>query len=176
MNGGSRRQRTQHRRTYRGCLLCLVSVMILLSSVARLNSPDSTWAAVYQCREEAGKTVLTNRPLQLNNCRVLTEDPASDSASSAAMATPQDSGPAMNSDVPSAPPYVPPTPLSRQGDPQASAIGSAPAPNPGVSVPPPSPQPCSHGWNPLNPLSAPPCTQSGQSGTNSPGTALTPSQ
>jgi len=176
MNSRSVRQTRGLHQTYSGCVLCLASTVLSFTSVARVNSPDSAWATVYQCREAAGKTVLTNRPLQLNNCRVLTEDPASGSASSAAIATPQDSGPAMNSDVPPAPPYVPPTPLSRQGDTQTSSIGSVSAPHPGVSVPPPSPQPCSRGWNPLNPLSAPPCTQAGQPGTNSPGTALTPSQ
>jgi len=176
MDGDSVRKGTWLRRTYRSCVFCLVWMVLSVSSVARVNSPDSAWAAVYQCRDAAGKTVLTNRPLRLNNCRVLSEDTASASTPSVAIVTPQVSPPPMNSDVSSSSPFIPPLPPNRQSDAQGSAVGSIPAQTRGASLSPSPPQPCSRGLNPFNPLSTPPCAQPGQSGTNPPGAPLAPSQ
>ena len=176
MDCGSARQGTEPRRTYPGCVHCLVWMVLLLCSVVTVDSPDPTWAAVYECLDAAGKTVLTNRPSQLHNCHVLSEETASDPTPPAAGTTPQVSAPPISSDMPSAPPYAPPMPPNRPADTQGSSIGSSPVPNPGASPSPSPPQPCSRGLNPFNPLSAPPCVRSDQSGTNPAGAAPAPSQ
>jgi len=176
MDSGSNRQGTQPCRPHPGCVLFLVSMVLVLSSMTRVNSPSFAWAAVYQCLDAAGKTLLTNRPSQLNNCHVLSEETAPASTPPATITTPQVLAPPVNSDIPPAPSYTPPLPSNRQADPQGSSSGSLPALHPGMSLSPSSPQPCSRGLNPFNPLSAPPCARSDQSGTNPPGTAPAPSQ
>jgi hypothetical protein len=171
MECGSARQRTKPRRTRPGCVHCLVSMVLLLSSVASLDSPDPTWAAVYQCLDAAGKTVLTNRPSELHNCQVLSEGTDSAPTPPAPNTTPQVSTPPMSSDITPAPPYAPPMPPNRPADTQGASVGSLPAPNPGVSSSLSPPQPCSRGLNPLNPLSAPPCGRSDPSGAKPPDAA-----
>ena len=175
MIGGSGRHGTEHHRTRPGSIHCLASMMLMLNSVVSLASPYPTWAAVYQCRDAAGKNVLTNRPSQLNNCHVLIEETASTPTPAAAITTPQILPPPMNSDIPPTPPTAPPLPPNRQVDTQGSSSGSLPPANPGASSSRSPVQPCSRGLNPINPLSAPPCTRSDQSGTNSPGAAPAPS-
>jgi hypothetical protein len=176
MDGGSARQETQPRRSHPGCVLCRVSLVLYLSSVASVNFPYPAWAAIYQCLDAAGKTVLTNRPSQLHNCHVLSEETDSAPTRPAAITTPQVSPPPISSDTPSAPPYAPPMSPDWPTDTQGTSIGSLPMPNPGVSSSPSPPQPCSRGLNPFNPLSAPPCVPSDRSGTNPPGAAPAPSQ
>jgi hypothetical protein len=175
MECSSARQRTKPRRTRPGCVHCLVSTVLVLSSVVSLDSPDPTWAAVYQCLDAAGKTVLTNRPSELHNCQVLSEGTDSAPTPPAPNTTPQVSTPPISSDIPPAPPYAPPNappmPPNRPADTQGASVGSLPAPNPGVSSSLSSPQPCSRGLNPLNPLSTPPCARSDQSGAKPPDAA-----
>ena len=176
MIGGLGRDGMEHHRTRPGSAHCLVSMMLMLSGMVSLVSPYPTWAAVYQCRDAAGKIVLTNRPSQFNNCHVLIEETASAPTPPAAITTPQILPPPMNSDIPPAPPPAPLLPPNRQADTQGLSSGSLPAPNPGASSSLSPAQPCSRGLNPINPLSAPPCARSDQSGTKPPGAAPTPSQ
>lgn len=167
--GASARHRTEHPRICPGDVHCLVAMVLLFSSVVGLASSYPTWAAVYQCRDAVGKSVLTNRPSQLRNCFVLSEETPSAPTPSEASTTPQESPP---------PSYAPPLPPNRQADIQGSSISSLPPPNPGASLSPspPPPQPCSRGLNPFNPLSAPPCVKPEQSGAKPSGATPAPSQ
>ena len=156
------------RRPPPGTVHRIVWMVLLLSSMVSVDAPYSTWAAVYQCRDAAGKSVLTNRPSQLRNCHVFIEENALSPTLPGTSATPQVSPPPINSDIPPAPPYVSPIPPpNRPVDTQGASMSSLPAPNQGASSS--LPQPCSRGLNPLNPLSSPPCVQRDQSGTKPPG-------
>lgn len=176
MECGSARQGTEPGGTHPGCVHCLASLVLLLSSVASVDSPSPTWAAIYQCLDVAGKPVLTDRPSQLHNCHVLSEATASAPTPRALSTTPQVSTPPISSDIPPAPLYAPPLPPNRPADTPGASIGSLPAPNPGASSSPSPPQPCARGLNPLNPLSAPPCVRSDQSGAKPPEAEPAPSQ
>lgn len=163
MEYGSARQRTELRRPHPGCVRCIVSAVILFSIVASVDSPHPAWAAVYQCLDAAGKTVLTDRPTGLHNCHVLSEGTAS----------------ALMSPGPNALPQLPPQnapliPSNQPPDSPGPPIGSLPQPNTAAPSPPPSAQPCLRGVNPLNPLTTPPCPRSDQSGARPPGPEATP--
>ena len=163
---GSAIQGTEPRRTHPRCVHCLVSTVILLSSVVSVGSPSPAWAAVYQCRDAAGKTVLTDRPRGLQQCHTLSEDTSSAS-------TPPGSNPTPQVPLQNAPPVPPRQPADSPGAP----IGSLPPLNPAAPSSPPSTHPCPRGLNPLNPLAAaPPCVRSDQSGARPPGVAPAPSQ
>ena len=143
-----------------------VSMALILSSVVSGNSPYPTWAEVYQCFDATGKTVLTNRSLQLHNCHVLSEGTASALTPREASTSPQVSSP---------PQYVPFMPPNLPTDVQGALIGSLPAPNLGASSSSSPPAPCARGLNPLNPLSTPPCFRSDQPRAQPPGGAPAPS-
>ena len=144
----------------------IVLMVILISSVMDVGSPSPTWAAVYRCHDAAGKPVLTNRPTYLYSCTLLSGGTASDPT------TPQSPTPPVDPDMPALA-TTPPTLPSGPTDSQAHSMGvppmSAPLPNPAPLVSPSPAQPCPRGVNPLNPLSAAPCVQAGQSGAPSPG-------
>jgi len=152
-----------------GTVRGIVWMVLLLSSVVIVDAPYSTWAAVHQCQDAAGKSVLTNRPSQLRNCHVFIEENALSPMPPAASTTPQVSASPLNSDTSLAPSYTPPMPPNRPVDTQGASMNSLPAPNQGASSSLSPPQPCSRGLNPLNPLSSPPCVQKDQSGTKLPG-------
>jgi hypothetical protein len=173
MECGLPRQGRGPHRTHPGRLPCHVLMAVLLSSVVSGSSPDPTWADVYQCFDDAGKTVLTNRSSQLHNCHMLSEGTASDLTPPEASTSPQVASPPIRSGISSPPPYVPPPNLPT--DIQGATIGSLPAPNLGTSSSPSPPAPCARGLNPLNPLSAPPCVRSDQPGAQPPGAAPAPS-
>jgi hypothetical protein len=152
----------------------LVVMTLLLCSVVSVSSPYPTWAAVYQCLDAARKTVLTNKQSALQHCQVLREETPPTSTPPVSGTTPQVSAPPVNPDMPPAPPYVPSMPMLPPRLPytQGESIGSQPAPNPDTSSS-SSPQPCSLGLNPLNPMSGPPCVPSNQSGTQPSGAVPT---
>lgn len=122
---------------------CIVSTVLLLSSVLYMEFPRLAWAAVYKCRDAAGEPILTNRPARLHDCQMLSED-------------------APDLKLP-----VAPMPLNQQAD-QGASFDSRPAPNPGAPSSPLPPPPCAGGINPLNPLSTPPCVRPDQSGAQPP--------
>jgi hypothetical protein len=175
MECGSGRQGTEHHRIHPGCMPCIISMVLFLSSVVSVESPYLTWAAVYQCLDAAGKPLLTNRPAQLHSCHMLNDGTASALTLHGPSTPPQVSPPPIRSDRPSPPPYVPLMPPDLPTDIQGESIGSLPAQNPGASSLPSSPPPCARGLNPLNPLSTPPCVGSDQSGAPPPGAAPAPS-
>jgi hypothetical protein len=175
MEGGSARQRTMPCRPPPCSVGGLISAVLLLGSVVSVESPSPAWAAIYECRDATGKTVLTDRPKGLHNCEMRSKGTASALTPSDASPTPQVSPPPISSDRPSPPPDAPlPPPLPT--DTQGASIGSHPAPNPGTSSSSSSPQPCSLGLNSLNPMSGPPCVPSNQSGTQPSGAPSAPSQ
>jgi len=135
-----------------GHIHCIVSTVLLLSSLASVESPSLTWGAVYECLDVTGKPLLTNRPIHLHNCHMLTPSEASTS--------PQVSPLPISSDSPSLPSYVPAVPLNMPTDHVASG-GSLSASNSGDQTL--SSPPCAHRLNPLNPLSTPPCVRSDHS-------------
>jgi hypothetical protein len=162
MESGSARQRTTPRRSHSSCVPCLVAMVLLWGSVASVESPSVAVAAVYECRDATGRTVLTNRPRSLHHCEMRIQGTAS--------VLP----PPMNSDRPSPPSYTPLPPTLYPED-QWTSIDPLSAPNP-VAPSSPSPSaPCARGFNPLNPLSAPPCVRSDQSGAQRPVAPPTPS-
>ena len=153
MRDVSSRHRREPCRIPHRCLFRLVSTVIILNGVANMNLLPPTWAEVYQCRDAAGKPVLTNRLDGLNHCRLLSRD-----------ANPVANPPALNQ-----PPQGPIPPINSDVSPPPAANLAAP---PSI----PSAQPCLRGVNPLNPLTAPPCIRSDQSEVKPPGTVPTPSQ
>lgn len=171
-------QGTELHLTHPGNAHRLVVMTLLLCGMVSVGSPYPTWAAVYQCLDAAGKTVLTNKQSALQHCQVLSEETAPTPTPPVSDTTPQVSAPPVNPDMPPAHQYVPSMPMlpPRLPDTQGGSIGSQPAPNPGTSSSSSSPQPCSLGLNPLNPMSGPPCVQSNQSGTQPSGAAPAPSQ
>src|SRR5262249_58019297 len=92
----------------RRCLFRLVSTVIILNSVANLNLLSPTWAEVYQCRDAAGKPVLTNRLEGLNHCRLLSSEANPVATPPALNLPPQGPIPPINSDVSPPPPSAPP--------------------------------------------------------------------
>ena len=148
---------------------CTISIVLLLSILVNVGSPYLTWAAVYECLDVGGETMLTNRPAQPQICRMLIEGTATD-------LTPDVSTPPQVAAPPSPYSYVPndpPLPSNLPSD-HAASPDSLSASNPGKqSLPSP---PCAHRLYPLNPLSTPPCVRSGQSEAQSqPEAAPTPS-
>jgi hypothetical protein len=139
----SGRQGTEYHRTNPGCVCCMVSLVLLLSSMISVESTCRTWAAVYECVDAGGKPVLTNKPAQLHTCRMLNEGTDSELTPSEASTPPQELSPPIRADRPTRPSHVPPMPSNL-------------------------PTPCPPGLNPLNPLSAPPCVRSNQSGAQPP--------
>ena len=156
------RQGVERHWTARSHIHRVVPMVFLLSGLVVVGSSYSTWAAVYQCLNAAGKTVLSNKQSELHKCRVLSAETTPVSTPPASM-TPQGSTPAVNSEIPPAPP-VPPMTVNRPGDFQDAAIRSQPPPNPAASSSPAPLRRCAHGLNPLNPLSSQPCVGSDQSG------------
>ena len=152
MEGWSARQRTTPAQPPASRVGCLISTVILLGSVVSVESPSPALAAIYECRDATGKTVLTDRPKGLHNCEMRSKGTASTLTPSDASPTPKVLHPPIDSDEP-----FPPI-----NDP----------------LPPPlhTPQPCSLALNPLNPMSGPPCVPSNQSGTQPSGAPPGPSQ
>ncbi len=56
------------------CMPCIISFVLLLSNIVDMESPPLTWAAVYECVDAGGKSLLTNRPARLHDCRILSEE------------------------------------------------------------------------------------------------------
>lgn len=144
------RQKTTHHRSRPSRIYGMVSLAVLLGSVVDIEFPHLTWAAVYECVDAGGKSVLTNKPAQLHNCHMLSEDTNSELTPSEA----------------STPPEVSPPSIRPERPPRPSRIPSLPPSN--------VPTPCASGINPLNPLSSPPCVHSGQSEGQPPQSAPTP--
>ena len=164
---GTARQGTESHWTARGDVHRLVSMVLLLSTIIGAGSPFPARAAVYQCRDAAGRTVLSNKQSELKNCQVLTDQMAP------ASMPPDPSG---SSEIPPASPYVAPMPPNLPADTQDPSGGSLPPPNRSAPSSPSQLQPCSPGLNPLNPLNNPPCVRSDQSGGKPSEAAPVPSQ
>lgn len=172
---GSAGQGTKSHRTAPGSVYRLVPIVFLFSTAAAVGSPYPAPAAVYQCLDEAGKTVLSNRQSRLHHCQVISEDPAPPATPNAGM-TPQGSTPPVTSETPLAQPYTPSVPTERPGDGRDSSVSELPVPNRTVPSSPSRLQPCSQGLNPLNPLNNPPCAGLDQPGAQPSGTVPVPSQ
>lgn len=126
----SDRRRTRYHRIHCGQMYYSVLSVVLLSSLLGPKSLSLTWAAVYECVDAGGKPLLTNKPAQLHNCHLLSENTIPELAPAEASMSPQVPPSPRNADAPEVP-YMPSNP----------------------------PVPCVRGVNPLNPLSNPPCTQ-----------------
>jgi len=122
--------RTRYYRIHSGRMYCSVLSVVLLSSLLCPEPTSLIWAAVYECVDAGGKPLLTNKPAQLHNCHMLSENPIPELAPAEASTSPQESPSPRNADAPEVP-YMHSNP----------------------------PTPCARGVNPLNPLSNPPCTQ-----------------
>jgi hypothetical protein len=170
MECGSGKQMTEPRHAHHGWIRCMASMVLFFSSLAGVDSPYPAEAAVYQCRDKAGRTVLTNRPSQLRNCHVISEGTTPPATSSASTKSPQGLPPPIISEGSPAPPYYddPPMTPDQPPDIEGSPFHSLPEPDPAMSSSTSPSEPCTRGLNPFNPLSAPPCVQSDPSGTNPP--------
>jgi hypothetical protein len=121
-------------------LVRAVSTLILMAIMASMT--HLSLAAVYTCRDAAGKSVLTNRQRGLHSCRsVIKEVPTSP----ATEVTPQQpSATAMPNELIDAP------------EPPSTALPTFNA-NDGPDSTPPPHSSCRQGVNLLNPLIATPC-------------------
>jgi len=118
--------------------LLLNIAIICLSSFIH----SSALAGLYECTDGAGSRIFTDRPAQLQRCSPLPMNP-SPSGQPSPMAAPMPYQNALPATI-----DPPPAPFTAPLD------HSTAAPSPTVV-----PQPCTPGFNPLNPLSAPPCHQ-----------------
>jgi len=141
---------TERYRFYPCCMYWIVPMAIFISCAADVGFPHRSWGAAYECLDAAGKPVLTNRPGQLHNCRMLSQEGSPNLTPSAA-----------------------PTPSSQQAEGEGS-IDVPPAPNLGAPPSPSMPPPCDHLANPLNQPGISPCIPSNQSGTQPPRAVPTP--
>ena len=141
----------------------------LIGGLSLVNPLVSTWAAVYQCVDKTGKTVLTNRQTGLRHCRLLVEDTVAGPKAGAGRKS-QDS--TEQTDVDMAPALADGlTPLPMPNDSGYLRMGSPDTrlPNPSSSSSPGPP--CPPGLNPLNPLNDIPCSVQGES---QPGSVVVP--
>lgn len=144
------RQRTIPRRPPPSYVPWLVSTVLLWGNVISVEPLSLAWAAVYECRDATGKTVLTDRPRSSHNCKMRSKGTPS------ALTSPISSDRSFP-----LPPAMPP-------EYQETSIDTLSTPNPRASSLPSPSTPCARGFNPLNPLSAPPCVQSDQPGAQPP--------
>ncbi len=149
--------------------LVSIALFVVSSSMVAVDLPRSASAAVYQCLDDAGRTVLSNTQSKLHDCQVLSHDPAPLSLPPDAGTTPQDANVPGSELLPS-PPYAPFTPPDRPADVPDVPAGSTP-PDRVAPSPPSQPRPCVPGLNPLNPLNGPPCAGSDPSAATPPGAA-----
>ena len=168
-------QKTNLLQIYPGGIHALSLNVFFFITAIGMWSPYPTWGAIYECRNSVGEIVLTDRPSQLLNCRVLVEGTGSDLTPPESATPLRNSLPPINPERPLEPPYTPYMPSNQSTDTQRAPAHSSPASTPADSSAPP-PQPCSQGLNPLNPLSTPPCVRSDPSGAKPPTVPSTPSQ
>jgi hypothetical protein len=128
----------------------------LLGILTLITPLVSAWAAVYQCIDKTGQTVLTNRQAGFRQCRVIIEDPVASTKSSpgrkpksSTEPTDLDLAPAFSDGL---------TPMPPPNDIPAPRMDT---PNPSPSPPMASPlHPCPPGVNTLNALNDVPCSPS----------------
>ena len=111
MKCASNSQGMGHHRIRPGCRHCIVSSVLLLGGLGSVESPNLTWAAVYECLDVRGKSLLTNRPSHLHNCHMLSGQTGSDQTPSEVSSPPKVSPKPNISDRLSLPSYEPPVPL-----------------------------------------------------------------
>lgn len=132
-------------------LVRVVCVALVLTNAVWLGIPISTWATVYKCVDQAGRSVLTNRKAGLQSCRVILEDATGEPKSGVGKKPKHVNPPTDEGMMPSFT-DTPPPPMVFPNDP----------PVPSMNMPPSetsSTQPCAPGFNPLNPMSTAPCAQ-----------------
>lgn len=137
-----------------------MAIVALMSGVMLSSPLVNAWAAVHQCVDKAGKTVLTNRPTGLRHCRVIVEDPVTGSKTAAGRKS-QNSADSIDSDT--APTFVDGLTVIPQqpgdgGYPRTESLNTAPST---PSTPSSLDQSCPPGVNPLNPLNDVPCNLRG---------------
>ncbi len=132
---------------------------LLLNSTIWISLPSSTWASVYKCIDQRGRSVLTNRKAGFQSCRVILEDAAGESKSGAGQKPKGLSQPTDDEMTPSVT-DTPPPPTVFPNEPPMPWMN---APSSGGSS---SSQPCAPGFNPLSPMSTPPCVQSDESSSS----------
>jgi uncharacterized protein DUF4124 len=115
---------------------------------------SSAVGALYECTDGSGSRIFTDRPAQLQRCTAM---PTNQSSSAQA---PQVAAPVPYQNALPATIDPPPAPFTAPADRSTPPPGSVPV----------VPQPCTPGFNPLNPLAAPPCHQTipGQAGAAPP--------
>ena len=133
------------------CAHCLLMVGLISGFML-----VSAWAAVYQCVDKTGKTILTNRPTGLRHCHVIIEDTVAGSKTGAGRKS-QGSTEPIDSGVGDGL-----TPIPLPNDSGYPRMDNPNAPPPTSSIPSPPGQPCPPGVNPLNPLNDIPCSSSGE--------------
>ena len=134
-------------------------MMGLIGGLMLINPLVSAWAAVYQCVDKTGKTILTNRPTGLRHCRVIIEDTV---AGTKAGAGRKSQGTTEPTDSDMAPAFADGlTPMPQPGDGGYPRMDPPDTQIPDPSVPSSPGQPCRPGVNPLNPLNDVPCSLRG---------------
>lgn len=138
---------------------CHMMVVGFIGGLMLISPPISTWAAVHQCVDKTGKTVLTNRPTGFRHCRVIVEDTVA-GAKTAAGKKSQDSTEQTDSEVVRVLPdgLIPMPQPGENGYPRTDTPDNPPLNPSSASAP---EQPCPPGINRLNPLSDVPCNLRG---------------
>lgn len=126
----------------------------LIGVITLITPLVGAWAAVYQCIDKTGQTVLTNRQAGFRQCRVIIEDPVASTKSSPGRRPKSTSEPAELDLAPAFSDGL--TPLPPPSDIPAPRMDT-PNPSPPMASP---PQPCPPGVNTLNPLNDVPCSPS----------------
>jgi len=103
---------------------------------------SSAAGTLYECTDGSGSRIFTDRPAQLQRCTPMPTTNQSSSAQGMQMAAPIPYQNALPAAI-----DPPPPPFTSQPDSSTMPPGSV------------APQPCTPGFNPLNPLAAPPCQQ-----------------
>ena len=102
---------------------------------------SSALGGLYECTDGSGSRIFTDRPAQLQRCSPFPTNPSS-STQPPLMAAPQPYQNALPAAI-----DPPPAPFTAPSETSTTAPG------------PHAVQPCTPGFNPLNPLAAPPCHQ-----------------
>ncbi len=155
----SARQRTEPHWTALLTTHSLVTIF-LLSTGGAILAALSAEATVYQCLDRAGKTVLSNKQSGLHNCQVFIAGTPESATPPSAAPIPQDPSSSVEPDMfpPFRPRPLPPDEVPAYDPP----IPASPGPDRAPSSPSTHAEPCSPGFNPLNPLSRPPCARADQ--------------
>lgn len=128
-------------------------------AVILLNGISIHGGPLYQCREDSGALTYTDNTAQLGHCIPLQSLPVQviSAVPSIPSYTPHPATPPFSEQVTDFPMEPPPVPAVTMPSHNLNSAGMSPESETNLSPSASGAQPCHPGFNPLNPLSAPPC-------------------